>query len=602
MQYRRKSAILNNNEIYFTTVSNVDTRINSDHEPLYIDAYVFCTFQMTSRSILTRLLLTSALFYSYVTGSTDDCKMIHDVAIVGGGPGGAYSAYSLRNSGQNIGLYEYSNRIGGRTFNYRLPNAPDVILQLGGMRWVEGHHVKFQKLTEDLGLEKIVFTEGQGRPSRTRYYLRGYSLSYDEVRYGRIPYGLTAEESQNQHRITEFFFEKLTGFKEEDIAKQNLTAHDIFSFKVADGRYLYQLSMNEALDLVASPEGKAFFEDTSKFYSSFDKDATCIIEFVWMFEKGGGEVYTLVEGMESLARRLIQEFLKASQDHQGQHVLRRNSQLTSIAKTSDNMYKLSFMPTKFNRRLQKNVVLDFKQPMNVCARQVILAVPMFALKQIDWQPLKEGVVADALGSYLFPTASKVFMTFSKPWWLESYPNHYVNIGDKKSSYSQMYDWKQSNVTGDYILMPSYADGFKARYLHYLQSQGPNAPGSARGSHQVTNELRDALLDDLAAALDVPRENIPAPITSVAQFWSGYPFGSGWLGQKAGYNFDDVTRVLRRPSLDDNVFVVGSDYSWGDDKHWTEGALSTVDIVMEEYFKSYQSEVEQTSSPPTTDWW
>merc|ERR1712025_626192 len=135
--------------------------------------------------------------------------------------------------------------------------------------------------------KKMVVTEGGGRPNRTRFFLRGYSLAYNEVFYGKVPYDLPEEEKNNRHRILDYYWEKLTGYKVADIKKNNLTQLDLFSFKVNDGspdqRYLYQISMDEVLNKVASREGEAFYEDTSKFYALFEKETSCVSEFMYLF-------------------------------------------------------------------------------------------------------------------------------------------------------------------------------------------------------------------------------------------------------------------------------------------------------------------------------
>src|SRR5918994_2094949 len=75
-----------------------------------------------------------------------------DVAIVGGGVGGAYAAWrlltgevdangglDLRSSGAKpkVGLFELSGRIGGRLYSVVPRDMPHVRAELGGMRFVD---------------------------------------------------------------------------------------------------------------------------------------------------------------------------------------------------------------------------------------------------------------------------------------------------------------------------------------------------------------------------------------------------------------------------------------------------------------------------------
>ena len=58
-----------------------------------------------------------------------------DIAIVGAGIAGSYSAWRLRNQDKKITVYEYSDRIGGRCHTVKFPNIPDVNVEMGAMRF-----------------------------------------------------------------------------------------------------------------------------------------------------------------------------------------------------------------------------------------------------------------------------------------------------------------------------------------------------------------------------------------------------------------------------------------------------------------------------------
>ena len=83
--------------------------------------------------------------------SPDVCTDHYDVAVVGAGPAGMYSAYQLRNSGLNVGLFEYSNRVGGRAYTYRKMPGVEVVDQ-GAMRYIDQCHKILQRLIGELGM------------------------------------------------------------------------------------------------------------------------------------------------------------------------------------------------------------------------------------------------------------------------------------------------------------------------------------------------------------------------------------------------------------------------------------------------------------------
>ncbi|KAL3144103.1 hypothetical protein ABBQ32_003893 [Trebouxia sp. C0010 RCD-2024] len=62
-----------------------------------------------------------------------------DVAIVGGGPGGVYSAFRLleTNASSNVCLFETNNRVGGRVYSLRnLGPKQDLVLDMGAYRYM----------------------------------------------------------------------------------------------------------------------------------------------------------------------------------------------------------------------------------------------------------------------------------------------------------------------------------------------------------------------------------------------------------------------------------------------------------------------------------
>ena len=76
-----------------------------------------------------------------------------DVAIVGGGVAGAYAAWRLRQEKPQlrVRLFEASDRIGGRLHSVAFPQAPHLVAEAGGMRFLKAHrHVS--RLVDRLGL------------------------------------------------------------------------------------------------------------------------------------------------------------------------------------------------------------------------------------------------------------------------------------------------------------------------------------------------------------------------------------------------------------------------------------------------------------------
>ena len=110
-----------------------------------------------------------------------------DVAIVGGGCSGAYSAWRLqqdRGADQSIGLCEYSDRIGGRLYSVTMPGLPNVKAELGGMRYIPTQHILVADLVKHLKLETKDFPMGAPAPVGSNcnlFYLRGKHLRLHEL-------------------------------------------------------------------------------------------------------------------------------------------------------------------------------------------------------------------------------------------------------------------------------------------------------------------------------------------------------------------------------------------------------------------------------------
>ncbi|MFT5453777.1 MAG: hypothetical protein ACI9K2_000251 [Myxococcota bacterium] len=124
-----------------------------------------------------------------------------DIAVVGGGVSGAYSAWRLQQAvgaEQRIALFEYSDRIGGRLYTVTMPGLPNVKAEVGGMRYIPDEHIMVASLVTKLGLQTQDFPMGAPAPVGAQcnlFYLRGKhfrlkDLSDPEV----VPYNLAWSE------------------------------------------------------------------------------------------------------------------------------------------------------------------------------------------------------------------------------------------------------------------------------------------------------------------------------------------------------------------------------------------------------------------------
>ncbi|KAH9505678.1 hypothetical protein Btru_055484 [Bulinus truncatus] len=469
------------------------------------------------------------------------CGRYMDVAVVGAGPAGTYSAYRLRDEDLRIEVFEYSNRVGGRLYTTRLPDAPDVPVELGGMRFIPQVHARVMRLVQELGLTSRLFSLNYDNTVDSRFYLRGKSYLPQDLVSGDIPYDLSPDEKANQGNIFRYYLWKLTGYNGTDVDEYKL-----MQLKVPDGRYLYTIPIDEAISMVGTKEGKNFILALDQFESDSASDTSLsFLENNLGHYSGDYPVLTLTAGMNSIPQGLLKAFLKASPRHR----VTMNRQLVSVSSHDEIGYKLVFRKTTTSDDVtRQRDSLDI-----VCAKKIILAIPKFALSQINWPPLREQRVMEAINAVREIKVFKTFLTFPRRWWLDSstYP---ARVTYSDLSFSQFYDWGRSNVTGHYIMLASYADETRAQFLGKLNAEGEPLNGSVGGSHKVSRDVVDKLLDDLAEAYETDRKYVPQPLSAMCQFWNSYPFGGGWTVWKAGYRYDDVISTVQRPSFTDDVFT------------------------------------------------
>ena len=110
-----------------------------------------------------------------------------DIAIVGGGVSGAYSAWRLqqeKGAEASIGLFEYSDRIGGRLYTVTLPGLPHVKAEVGGMRYIPDEHIMVANLVDHLQIPTKDFPMGAPPPVGSNcnlFYLRGRHFRLREL-------------------------------------------------------------------------------------------------------------------------------------------------------------------------------------------------------------------------------------------------------------------------------------------------------------------------------------------------------------------------------------------------------------------------------------
>jgi hypothetical protein len=130
-------------------------------------------------------------------------------------------------------------------------------------------------------------------------------------------------------------------------------------------------------------------------------------------------------------------------------------------------------------------------------------------------------------------------------------------------------WRELELTGDYKATPS------------LINQPLNGPTAVPVESALGGILREQLAD--AHGIDV---NKIIPKAIYFQDWGQDPFGGGYHGWAAHYNFCQAMDVIRAPyhrilnAPARKTYIVGSCYSF--DQSWVEGAFCTAESVLQDF--------------------
>ncbi len=519
-----------------------------------------------------------------------------DVAVIGGGVAGTYSAWRLQKSGGKkklaIGLFEYSDRIGGRLYSRTLPGMPNVVAELGGMRYIPSTQPLVTGLIDKLKLPSKDFPMGNPNKeigaSLNYYYLRGKHLKlYELSEKGKIPYNVSwQEEGMNPDQLQAWVM-KLYAAKMCAPINPNPTLEQWFNLKVF-GKYMYEIGYWNFLSQVLTNEAYSYMSDAGG-YDANVANASTIAQLPISDFGPTTEFRTLVKGYQSLPITLAEEFEKDG----GQVYM--NQRLKSIVKQKDGSYLLTFAAT--DTKDYTTTDANNNKEVTVHAKKVILAMPRRSLELIEWNQFKDNeFLRNNIGSVLIQSAFKLFMGYDYAWWRSLnlwYGRSITDLPIRQTYYFDV-EGEQPN-TGDpkntkALLMASYNDISTVPYWKGLETgdeyagnatslkEGidPNPPAEYKATQNMVDEAHRQVMQMHGL------EKMDKPFAAIFHDWSGDPYGGGWHEWKAGYRYDEVIQKMIKPVGTEEVFIIGEAYS--NNQGWVEGSLETAADMMERFFK------------------
>jgi monoamine oxidase len=498
-----------------------------------------------------------------------------DVAIIGGGVAGCYSAYRLARSStvRDVQVFELSNRIGGRLWSVPFDGVTSGPAELGGMFFCDGQKNVLGLIDQELTLKKEPVNF-----EREHQYLRTKLLvdsSYADPTV--VPYFLNdAEKGLNPEALLAYMLKKIvpdmdTLWPNNKSSTPRATVDYLRAFKIK-GRPLHDWGFwnliadvlsNEAYDLLISTLGTA-----STFRNSNALDS------IWniLAETSNDTWFRLIDGYQELPCTLKGR----CEDKVKFHLSHR---LVRIRKAGD------------------AVALDFATAdggeFSLEARNVILAVPLCALQSIEYDAaLFAGTSFYRDLDAVMPIAAcKLLFKFPSPWWTHAGLGSnfedpaVIGAGFTDLPIRQCYYYGSHKNADAALFMANYADDVAASFWSGLDSRRYDTLRNGSSLANDAEELRasQAMVDTALAQLRLmhPGVTIPDPTGVLFVDWSKYPYGAAWHAWAPYCKSWETMERIRRPNPDVPVFVCGE--SIAQLQGWSEGAINSAEMLLQKYF-------------------
>jgi len=485
----------------------------------------------------------------------------YDVVIVGAGVAGCYAAYRLIESNAyhlgalgkttlKIGLFEQSNRIGGRLFSQ---NHKDVVFEYGGMRFFEEITI-LQNLLIHLNLKDDII-DFKLREQNNIFYTRGKCFKLQEIKYAKLPYKLKPSEKGKtpDELIAELINSIMPSFsslrsryhksiKKKDWrnARKKFESYTVLKNGVlAKREKLCNISWYELLQAFLSEEAINLIQDFEGYeIKESNGNASNWLDNIFLTPENV-QLKKLKSGFDSITKELISLFKNKGGD------ISLNHKLLEINKL-DNLYQLKFLK-------------DNKITLKKC-KTVILAIPKSSLKKITSPLVSVPNYNNALRSIKCIDAFKLFLVYPGAWWKMLGINEGVSTTDLPIRQVRYYSSSKDTA----VIMASYCNGSDIDFWNCLKKAA------------IISEAHKQIVEMHG------NRKIPLPVKAFYQFWEKNNGNSGWHVWKP--NHDDVSNIdfSMKPSNEEDIFIIGA--AWSNEPDSVQGAIRNTETVLQKYFK------------------
>src|SRR6516165_3203221 len=529
---------------------------------------------------------------------TDSDKGILDVAVVGAGISGIYSAWrlvtadpaTLRILGRPVStgrrlrvtVFEGSQRVGGRLLSARAPDL-SAICDLGGMRFASSHK-RVVSLINELKLPNHGFYTSH---PQNHALLRGQHLRVSDLNNpALLPYRLTLTEQECVRKngsdalIQCALIKLLPGLAE-------LHGDELFTYLQSaqvDGTPLYQHGLWNLLARTMSSEARSLVQATIGYDElAYNWNAVDLL-LQYLLHTPDVTFHALDGGYDALPWGLQRKFESAVGE-----VLQEAWLEGTVTQT---------LPDG-----SVGVELHFAgECPAVKARAVILAMPRRPLEVLlprfaGLTPRSSVAFSRLLGSVTPDPGFKCFIRYPKAWWKATGVCQGHSLTDLPIR--QCFYWTESQQQqcgterGDALIMV-FSTAASVPFWGGLDAGNSQTEPFTAGTCSVRSNIQDdnARLHENWRTHRAPEEAVaemhrqilalhslqsaPEPLEAVSVNWSDDASGGCWHFWNPGVRSWQVSHQMTQPIDDLPCYVCGEAYSTM--QTWVEGALLTADLV------------------------
>jgi hypothetical protein len=523
---------------------------------------------------------------------------ILDVAVVGGGVSGVYSAWRLVTSEPKAGsplakwssarpdgkprvkVFEASNRIGGRLLSLTPPGMPHVRCELGGMRYMSTQKYVRSLIENELELEVRLLPVDE--PENVAY-LRGRHLRLAELADpDKVPYQVDwAERGQPPSSLVSYAMDQII----PGVTKMHgAQLWDALKSFMIDGRHVYEHGFWNLLALSLSREGYMFAQQSGGYDTTmlnWNAADTIVLNFDFAPTV---TFHAVVQGYERVPAMVCELFQAAG------GALAMETRLASFdeAKLPDGT---------------DGVKLVFDgETEPVFARSLILAMPRRSLELLGQTGAvlgaENGDVHELIRSVTPIPLFKIFVCYHAPWWTSFGVTQGRSVTDLPIRQCYYWGTEGQQPGGDpanlnSALMATYDDTLNVSFWGGLRDTTKQAPYETRPNRHVDPHPGSPAWDDFKAPAPMVDEIqrqlkemhgarfAPAPYAAAYKDWGEDPYGGGVNFWNIHAKSWEVIPRIAKPKEEVPVYICGEAYSNG--QGWVEGALETAELVLQTHF-------------------